>query len=49
MFRYKKQDGRQWSTSLIKFILRVLKMFPLDTPIESDSNEITVIERNLNI
>ena len=44
-FRYKKQDGRQWSTSLIKFIFRVLKTFPLDTPIESDSNEITVIEK----
>ena len=28
-----------------KFILRVLKTFPLDTPIESDSNEITVIEK----
>ena len=43
--RYKKQDGRQWSTSLIKFVLRVLKTFPLDMPIESDSNEITVIEK----
>ena len=44
-FRYKKQDGHPWSTSSIKFILRVLKTFPLDTPTESDSNEITVTEK----
>ena len=44
-FRYIKQDGCHWSTSLIKFILRVLKTLPLDAPIESDSNEITVTEK----
>ena len=46
-FKEKKQNDRRWSSSLVKFVNRILKSFPLDTPTENNINDLRSIEKKL--
>ena len=46
-FKERTQNGRRWSSSLVKFVNRILKSFPMETPTENNINDLRSIEKKL--